>query len=554
MKTLVSFQALTAALAASLGLPGCGGETSTLKDGPASTGGGRAAEAGGRVATNETGGRASVGETGGTTSAGGELNVGGTVGSGGVPIAGAPGSGAPGLGGVAGVGGDSAFVKGGFSGMFSMAPSPCDPLTPSPPDLEPEGRIWCQIGGTHRPVPNECAVDPPRTEAACRWSGDVCEFDADCDEQPLGVCRTVGQGQDSCVCDYGCHTDADCEDGGVCLCLWGRAGTCVPATCRSDADCAPGFQCRGYQNPNSNVCDEERYECQTAADTCQETYYCTGIGEACIADSTGAHHCRPFTCENIGRPFWVEEQLRIASPSCRADWGGEARGELFDEGLTVDDLAALASYFTRSALFEHASVAAFARFALELLHFGAPLELVSGAQRAMGEEIEHARLCFALASRYGIEAVGPGALDVSGCLGDLSLEGAVRSAVREGCVGETVAAVQAAEAFEHARDGEVKAALERIRRDEMDHAELAFRFVRWALEIDPTLAGAVLDELSASAPAVRPETGVTDAERRRAEHGLLPEAHLAAIATRVHTEMVSPLLSDLVARTCEWAA
>jgi hypothetical protein len=222
--------------------------------------------------------------------------------------------------------------------------------------------------------------------------------------------------------------------------------------------------------------------------------------------------------------------------------------------LTEPDRAALADYFSRAALLEHASVAAFARFALELLHFGAPLELVSGAHRAMGEELEHARLCFALASRYGGKAVGPGALDVSGCLDHLSLADAVRSAVREGCVGETVAAVQAAEAFEHARDGEVKAALERIRRDEWEHAQLSFRFVRWALEIDPTLAGAVLEELRASAPAVRRDQDVTDVDRRRAEHGLLPDAHLAAIAARVHTEIVSPLLSDLVARACEWAA
>jgi hypothetical protein len=543
MKMLVSFQALTAALAASLGLPGCGGETSTLKDGPASTGGraaeaggraatnetgGRAAEAGGRAATNETGGRASVGETGGVTSSGGVINAGG-----------------------ASTGGQAAIP-----GRAGSGPTPCD-FTGAGVNImgESTGQISCQVGGTHRPVANECGVTVPRAEAGCPWSGHACKFDADCADQPLGVCRIVGQGVDTCECEYGCHTDADCEDGGLCLCLWGEAGTCMPATCRSDADCEPGFQCRGYQDPNSEVCGEERYECQTAADTCQDGYHhCPGFQDECISDATGAHHCLHFTCYEVGRPFWVEEQLRVARPSCRSDWGGEARGELFDERLTGADLAALANYFTRSALFEHASVAAFARFALELLHFGAPLELVSGAQRALGEELEHARLCFALASRYGGKAVGPGALDVSGCLDDLSLEGAVRSAVREGCVGETVAAVQAAEAFEHARDGEVKAVFERIRRDEMDHAELAFRFVRWALEIDPTLAGAVLDELSASAPAVRRDQDVTDADRRRAEHGLLPDAHLAAIATRVHAEMVSPLLSDLVARACEWAA
>jgi hypothetical protein len=326
------------------------------------------------------------------------------------------------------------------------------------------------------------------------------------------------------------------------------AGSCQAATCRTDADCEDGYQCRSFQDPTSALCDSQRFECQTADDTCQGNADCDpSKSELCVADSTGAHHCTQMSCAVPGRPFWIDGEVRTASTSQRGDWAGEGALAELDGELSELDRAVLADYFARAALLEHASVAAFARFALELLHFGAPLHLVAGAQRAMGEELEHARLCFALASRYSGHSVGPGALDVRGCLEHLSLADAVRSAVREGCVGETVAAVQAAEAFEHARDAGVKAALEQIRRDEWEHAQLSFQFVRWALELDATLGSAVLDELRECAPPVRREHDATEAERRRAAHGLLPEAHLSAIAARVHAEVVSPLLSELVA-------
>jgi hypothetical protein len=421
---------------------------------------------------------------------------------------------------------------------------------------EPAGFERCARGGSHRVSAEECTIRLPREDGVCEGGDAIsstCQSDADCTDKEYGTCGPMPQSL-ACGCYYGCRTDADCSGGGVCLCgeLY---GTCSPATCHTDADCEEGFQCRGFQDPTTNLCDATRFECQTADDTCQDNSDCTrSSGELCVADSTGAHHCKQVPCVVPGRPFWVDGDVRAASAARREDWASELSTEL-DCELTEPDRAALADYFSRAGLLEHASVAAFARFALELLHFGAPLELVAGAHRALGEELEHARLCFSLASRYGGRSIGPGVLDVSGCLDQLSLAAAVRAAVREGCVGETVAAVQAAEAFEYARDGEVKAALERIRRDEWEHAQLSFRFVRWALEIDPTLAGAVLDELSASAPAVRRASqDITDADRRRAEHGLLPEAHLAAIAARVHTELVSPLLSDLVARACEWAA
>src|SRR5689334_16578031 len=53
-----------------------------------------------------------------------------------------------------------------------------------------------------------------------------------------------------------------------------------------------------------------------------------------------------------------------------------------------------------AALAEHASSVALARFVMELLAIGAPLELVGAAQHAIADETMHAQLAFGLARAY----------------------------------------------------------------------------------------------------------------------------------------------------------
>src|SRR6185436_7062049 len=119
------------------------------------------------------------------------------------------------------------------------------------------------------------------------------------------------------------------------------------------------------------------------------------------------------------------------------------------DALSPGERAALAEAWARDALLEHASVASFGRFALELLAFGAPADLIEAAHRAALDEVRHARLCFALAGAYRGEALAPGAFPFDGAVrlaGDLAA--LAESAVLEGCVGETLAALQAAEQLE----------------------------------------------------------------------------------------------------------
>jgi hypothetical protein len=65
-------------------------------------------------------------------------------------------------------------------------------------------------------------------------------------------------------------------------------------------------------------------------------------------------------------------------------------------------------------------------------------------------------------------------------------------------VGETVAALEAAEGAAQALDPAIRTTLAAIARDEARHAELAWDFVAWALEQRPELAAAAREAFAAA--------------------------------------------------------
>jgi hypothetical protein len=175
----------------------------------------------------------------------------------------------------------------------------------------------------------------------------------------------------------------------------------------------------------------------------------------------------------------VQGAARLAPSIHGAGWGNADLCRVI--GGSLGARARLADGWTQVALMEHASIAAFARFTLQLLALGAPAHLVEGSNAAMIDETNHAKLAFGIASAYAGQDVGPGRLDLQNALGETSLGEILINVIREGCIGETVAAIEASEALEHAVDPVVREALARIAEDELRHAELAWKFVRWAL-------------------------------------------------------------------------
>src|SRR5262249_31111890 len=147
-----------------------------------------------------------------------------------------------------------------------------------------------------------------------------------------------------------------------------------------------------------------------------------------------------------------------AASDAGASWSAELEPRTDD--LSSEARAALADAWLKDALGEHASIASFARVSLELMAVGAPSDLIAAAHRAAVDETRHARLCFALASAYAGRALAPSAFPFSGSVvvdGDLASVAA--RAVAEGCVGETLAAIQASEQLAVATDPAVRAAL-----------------------------------------------------------------------------------------------
>jgi hypothetical protein len=192
---------------------------------------------------------------------------------------------------------------------------------------------------------------------------------------------------------------------------------------------------------------------------------------------------------SVRRPFLVGSSLRSAAPIASADWRDVLPPVQLADQITRE---ALAAAWLKDALEEHASVAAFARFAVLSLSVGAPAEIVAAAQRASLDEIRHARACFGLAERYGAGPRGPGPLDVSGAFGEHDLRSLGLLTAHEGCVGETLGALLASRQAAMASDPVVADIMERIARDERRHAELAWQFVRWAVERAPSLRGEVV--------------------------------------------------------------
>ncbi|MGK3961732.1 ferritin-like domain-containing protein [Sorangium sp. So ce118] len=458
-----------------------------------------------------------LGCDGGVT--GGGSGGGAADGSGGSAADGSGGSAADGPGGssTAGPGGSTAEGSGGSAadgsgGSTGSAPPDGFPYECKDPERivvagRDTGYVRCAGGWTHRAEVVDCPSALPREKACSEPSGAAggCTTDADCTEHPHGYCNaaTGGEMLPGCFCHYGCTTDADCGAGQICLC-GDPVGECVLAQCTSDDDCGR-LLCSSYVlNPG---CGGTGFACQTPEDECASDADCAGDQQCSL--ETGRHTCTEPICV-IGRPFLVDGAARTAEPAARDDWRAVAPGAPpRREELSAEQQAALAAHWTRAALLEHASIAAFARFALQLLSLGAPPELVFAAQAAMGDEAEHARMCFELASAFAGRGVGPGPLAIDGALGGEGAREILVTTLREGCIGETVAAIEAAEAALHAADPAIRRALEKIAEDETRHAELAFRFAAWAVERDPSLGSAVFEELAAARrePAVPSEEG-----------------------------------------------
>jgi hypothetical protein len=419
-----------------------------------------------------------------------------------------------------------------------LSPSGCTPtINVDCSNAQPLENGLVDCGGVQiRQEPTSCALPPEgEAEAACAESYG-CKTDADCTDAANGRC--VPDSWD-CGCRYGCESDADCPSGNACLCEDG-GGFCVAAACVDGGGCGDGQWCALYVNVNACesgtssgfACTTTEDECAVDAD-CDEGMDCEWTGETFA--------CSDNTCFE-GRPFYVEGQLRTAPLSSGAAW---ATPVFVDLALDPEIRSALARRWERIGQLEHASVAAFARFAMQLLALGAPPELVAETTRAMADETEHARLAFGLASAYAGRSLGPGPLAIDGAMADSGLETIVRTLFAEGCVGETIAAALAQQEGSRATDATVRDVLARIAVDEERHSLLAWRALTVGEPVRLLVRGEIAGieaELDVPAPTERRPNA------RLAAHGVLSETEMRRLRNEVLRDVVLPAASALLAR------
>jgi hypothetical protein len=173
----------------------------------------------------------------------------------------------------------------------------------------------------------------------------------------------------------------------------------------------------------------------------------------------------------------------------------------------------------------------------------------------MLDEIRHARGCFELARRHADADMGPGPLPLDGALEPTDLAAVVLGTIAGGCIGETIAALEAAEVLAYTEGPAARRLLEQIAREEATHAQLAGRFLAWALQTGPaSLRGQVerifRAELAVIAEPVESPDPALDAELLR--HGLLPPSLRQALRVRALHDVVAPCTtsSHRVQRRC----
>lgn len=166
---------------------------------------------------------------------------------------------------------------------------------------------------------------------------------------------------------------------------------------------------------------------------------------------------------------------------------------------------ALATAWRAMAATETASVAAFASFSQQLLALGAPSRFVEDAHRDAIDEVRHARVCYAIATKLDGRRLGAAAFPAAAWAPDHapSFLRLARDTLRDGCVFEGASARVAEELAAH--DGvcsQARRALAAMAVDEARHAAHAWEVLAWArTQLTPkedASLDAVIDELLAS--------------------------------------------------------
>ena len=213
---------------------------------------------------------------------------------------------------------------------------------------------------------------------------------------------------------------------------------------------------------------------------------------------------RPFV-DSLGNTLFATPLMANSSTSSwltiKKDGAMDAQSAQHDPSTI--NLQSLGQEWTRSALGEHASIASFAAFSIALMTNGAPSNLVQDALNAALDEVRHARTSFAIASKLRGQGIEPGLLPESKHEFDHDLTALAVAVAKEGCIDETLSALDAAYkaeligiALKTELEGTEYSGIDRdtlawiqeelrvIAIDESRHSALAWRTINWICSVD----------------------------------------------------------------------
>ena len=201
-----------------------------------------------------------------------------------------------------------------------------------------------------------------------------------------------------------------------------------------------------------------------------------------------------YSCWMEGRPYNLPEHRDVRASVQQVDCGDcvshdDAEWRQFLESShrkhNASD-AATSEKWAHKALAEHASIATFSRFSLDLLSLGAPLWLVQLSLEASLDEVRHAEVSFDIANLYredGAACLSAGAFPSHSVEVSADWNAISRDAARGGCVGETAAALRMTQ---EQHGGLVDVYVRRMAEDEVRHSALAWVSVKWMMDSAPS--------------------------------------------------------------------
>lgn len=199
-----------------------------------------------------------------------------------------------------------------------------------------------------------------------------------------------------------------------------------------------------------------------------------------------------------GRPLRIQgepimTQVRVGGAS---NWAQGKRPNTSD--LDEFTRLALGMLWLQDARGEHASVPAFSRISWQLAAIGAPSELLEWAHKAALEEINHARMCFALAEGYGgcsyfvqpMPEMLQGGLD----FGNDPIGEITKETIFDGCLMEGFFANVAFVAAKQCEEPAAQTVLKQIADEEKTHAAFSWAVLEWLLEQHPTVVKEIISK------------------------------------------------------------